>query len=145
MSATTVWEGLRERLLTVSGLLDVTLGEPANVRALPCLYVAFNRFDRESEASPPSNGAITIMRYSLTSRLIVRWQDNPDAESQVLSFVNAIPFAISSDPHLGGRITSGGATTTDGVTGYVAIGGVTYRIIDFTHRVVEKGARSALL
>jgi hypothetical protein len=142
MSAATAWEGLRERFLTVAGLQDVILGEPPNVLATPMIYTVFERFERDAEASPPSSSALTIMRYRFRSRVLIRWQDNPDAELQVLAYVNAVPFAITSDPHLGGRIASGGATTPEGVTLFVTIGGVTYRAIEFTYSVVEKGARS---
>lgn len=133
MSAVTMYQGLEERFRTVPGLANILLGEPTAIHSTPALYTVMTRFEREQV------GQITAMRYFFMHRLAILWQDNPQAEMQLLTLLNAIPASVDQSPTLGGRIVQGLAKTTAGDAGYVPIGDVLYRICDFTSDVLEKG------
>ena len=139
MSALTMWQGLEERLKTIEGLTNILLGEPTSIHDTPAIYTVLASVVRSQE------GQVTAMRYSFIHRLVIRWQDNPQAEMQLLTLLNAIPASIDKSPTLGGRITQGLARVTTGDAGYVPIGDTLYRICDFTSDVLEKSAvRSGL-
>lgn len=139
MSAVTMWQGLEERFKSVDGLTNIILGEPTSIQDTPALYTALLRVERSQ------HGQVTAMHYFFTHRLVIGWQDNPQAEMQLLTFVNAIPASIDRSETLGGRITQGLAKVIAGDAGYVRIGETTYRICDFTSDVLEKAAvRSGL-
>lgn len=142
MSALTVWQGLEERFRTVSGLQNIILGESTALHELPCLYTVLESFERTMASLPPADN-LTAMHYHFTHRLVIRWQDYQQAEMQLLSFINAIPAAVDADATLGGRITRGNVRITDGVAGFVDIGGVKYRIVDFATDALEKDTRSS--
>lgn len=134
-----MYQGLEERFRTIPGLTNIILGEPTAVHSTPALYTALTRFERSQ------HGQVTAMRYFFMHRLVITWQDNPQAEMQLLTLLNAIPASIDGSPTLGGRIVEGLAKTTVGDAGYVAIGDTLYRICDFTSDILEKAAvRSGL-
>jgi len=139
MSALTMWQGLYERFRTIPGLTNILLGEPTAIQDTPALYTALASFERSQ------HGQVTAMRYRFTHRLVVVWQDNPQAEMQLLTLLNAIPYSVDVSPTLGGRIVEGLAKVTAGDTGYAKIGETLYRICDLTSDVLEKAAvRSGL-
>lgn len=132
MSALIVYQGLEERFRTIPGLQNIILGEPTALHELPCLYTAFYRFERTQ------HGQITGMRYYFVHRLLLRWQDFPQAEMQLITMLNLIPAAIDADQKLGGRLPDGLASITDGTTGFITIGETKYRIVDYTSNTLEK-------
>lgn len=133
MSALTVYQGLEERFRTVHGLQNTILGEPTAAHTLPCLYTALEHFERTQ------SGQVTAMHYFFTHRLVIAWQDNEQAEMQLLTLLNLIPAALDQDAQLGQRLPMGFAKITDGVAGFQEIGGTKYRIVDYTCNVLEKG------
>ena len=134
-----MYQGLEERFKTIAGLTNIILGEPTAIESTPALYTALARFERSQ------HGQVTAMRYSFTHRLVIQWQDNPQAEMQLLTLLNAIPASVDLSSRLGGRIVEGLAKVTAGDTGYAKIGDTLYRICDFTSDVLEKAAvRSGL-
>lgn len=137
MSAVTVYQGLEERFRTVEGLKTIILGEPTGGHELPCLYTAYERFTRPLRNAPPARN-LTAMDHTFAHRLLIRWQDFEQAEMQLLTFVDAIPDAIDRDPKLGGRLTKGYAAISEGITGFVTISNIKYRVIDFTSAIIEK-------
>lgn len=134
MSALIMYQGLEERFRTISGLTNILLGEPTSVHATPALYTALLRFERST------SGNVTTMRYFFIHRLIVQAQGNPQAEMQILTFLNAIPAAIDQSYNLGGRIIEGLAQIKAGDTGFVKIGETLYRVCDFVTDIKENGA-----
>jgi hypothetical protein len=142
MSALTVYQGLESVFRGVDSLRTIMLGEPTGDLDLPGLYTAFESFDRPLEGRPPGDN-VTGMTYRFVHRLMIQWVDFQQAEMQLLTFINKIPFAVASDPQLGGRITSGVAKIVAGDAGFVTIGGVKYRVVDFRSETLEKGARSS--
>ena len=142
MSAVTVYQGLESIFRTVDGLRTVMLGEPTGDMDLPGLYTAFDDFDRPLEGRPPGDN-VTGMTYHFVHRLMIQWVDFQQAEMQLLTFINKIPSAVAHDAQLGGRLTSGTAKIVAGRAGFVTIGGVKYRVVDFRSETLEKGARSS--
>ncbi len=129
MSYSDVLEGLKERLDTLATLTNVLTYAPTSVHETPMVYMLYDR----SEYS--HNQPAKVSRYFINVRLVVRWQDNEQAELQVIPFIDSIPGAVLADPHLGGRIVGGMAMITDGEGGFATIAGVEYRVVDFTANV----------
>lgn len=142
MSALTVYLGLEERFKTVADLRNIILGEPTAAHDLPCLYTAFEGFDRVLGGLPPADN-LTGMTYRFVHRLLIRWQDRSEAEEELLHFINSIPAAVDAEPTLGGRITRGNARISEGLAGFQMVGDTKYRAIDFFSTVLEKAPRSA--
>lgn len=137
MSAVTVYQGLEERFRTVDGLRTVMLGSPSGDLDLPGLYTAYQSFGRPLRNAPPASN-ITGMQHVYATRLVIRWQDFQQAEMQLLTLLDAIPDSIDEDPRLGSRVGAGYAWCSDAITGFAEIGGVTYRVVDYTIHVLEK-------
>lgn len=134
-----MYQGLEERFRAVDGLTTILLGEPSSVHAAPALYTALLRFTRAT------SGNVTTMHYFFMHRLVILWQDNPQAEMQLLNLTNAIPAAIDDDSRLGGRIVGGMAQIVTGDAGYTRIGDILYRILDFTSDVKENGTAKGVI
>jgi len=137
VSALSCYQGLESAFRGIAGLRGVMLGEPSGNMDLPCLYTAYQSFDRPLRNSPPARN-ITGMSHQFACRLVIQWQDNAQAEMQLLTFLDAIPDAIDADPRLGGRLYGGVAWCASGITGFVRIGDVLYRIVDYAITVLEK-------
>ena len=80
------------------------------------------------------------MPIRFVARIYFLWQEFSEAELQLDPFVNAIGAAIDEDPQLGGKLTRGYARVTDAKAGWVAVGGVVYRILDTFIEAVDKAA-----
>lgn len=141
MTATTVWEGLRERFVDLMGEKRVILGEPSAIHDPPVLITVFDRTERKAEGREPSNSTVTIIKYFFAHRIAVQWVDNPVAEAAIIVYANSVPAAINADPSLGGRVDN--TRISDGVTDWATYGGTKYRVLDFTSESLEKVARSA--
>lgn len=137
MSALTVYAGLEAVLTPIEGLNAVILGEPTAIHDPPALYVVYQSFQRVLRSNPPASN-LTGMQHVYALRLVIQWQDNLEAEYQLLSLIDPIPAAIDADPQLSGAITRGAARITDATTGFATIGGTLYRICDYTCEVLEK-------
>lgn len=131
MSYSDVLAGLHTRLDTVSGL-TVVMGEPASVQTSPLLYSALENVTREVQ------GTTVRVTYRTLHRLCIRWGEREQAEAELAALVNAIPMTIDASPRLGGQ-TRGQATMTAGEAGYVTLGGVVFRSMDFYSSVMEVG------
>lgn len=132
MSYATILAGLHTRLVTVTGLNAVLDYVPTAVQDPPIVYSLLQR------ASITRSGQVVATTYRILHRVVIRWQDNEQAEIEASSFVNAIPAAVAADPHLGGALVSGYADISECDSGFADIGEVTYRILDFYSTVVEK-------
>lgn len=121
----------------VEGVRTVLLGEPTGDMDLPGVYTAYTSFERPLRNNPPANN-LTGMQHTFTTRLVIRWVENSQAEMQLITLLDAIPNAIDADPQLSGRITGGVARVTTGAAGYITIGGVLYRVIDYTIVILDK-------
>lgn len=137
MTALTVYQGLEERFRTVEGLRTILLGNPTGDLDLPGLYTAYQQFSRPIRNAPPARN-VTGMTHLFISRLVIQWVDFQAAEMQLLTLLDAIPDSIDRDPKLGGRLNSGMAACSDGISGFAEIGKATYRVVDFSIQVIEK-------
>jgi hypothetical protein len=139
MGAFECWEGIQERLLTISGIGDVLLGEPRGAIDKPAIYGIYSDFDTVLKSSPPGHG-LRGKEHRFQLDLIISWVDQVAAETQLLGLLDAVTDSIEDDPHLGGRVPNGAAWCSRGVTGFATLGGSKFRIARYTCNVVEKRA-----
>ena len=132
MSYATVLAGLHARLATVPGLNAVLDYIPTSVHEPPILY---SRLER---GSITLSGQLQATTYRILHRVVIRWQDNEQAEIEANAFMASVPAAVNADPWLGGTLTSGSAYILEWDSGFAEIGEITYRVLDFYSTVVEK-------
>ena len=132
MSYATILAGLHTRLATVAGLNAVLDYVPTSVQDPPIIYSLLQRVKIAYAAQ------VRTATYRILHRVVIRWQDNEQAELEASPFVDAIPAAVHADPHLGGALTSGYAEISECESGFAEIGEATYRVLDFYSTVVEK-------
>lgn len=132
MSYQDIVEGLQERFETVSGLEAVLAYVPTSIGSTPMMYLLLD------SATTERSGQVLAIRYRVLARLAVLWQDNEQAELEVMPLVDAIIGAVEADPHLGSALTSGYARINEVEAGWDEIGGVTYRVVDFYADVLAK-------
>lgn len=130
MSYETIVAGLTTCFETIEGLTVLDY-EPTSIEP-PTLYTLFDSFQKERQ------GQIKSTRWRSLHRVCVHWQDNEQAEQQIRPYLASVPAAIDADPHLGEALHLGLASITEGIGGWVSIGGVIYRCIDFYSSVLEK-------
>ncbi len=133
MSYATILAAIHERLETVGGIEAILVGEPATVQVSSLIYSMLRSFTRESQ------GTTVKITYRTRHRLCIRYENPPKAEEALIGFVNTIPAAICA-PRKWGRIPGGDMTITLGEAGFVTIGGIEYRSLDFTSEVIEFAA-----
>lgn len=134
---TDVIAGLVEVLEGVQGINAIKAHEPTSIGLPPEMYLLLHSAERISKAG------VAGWKYSVICRLCIQWVDNETAEQQLMPFVNAVPAALEapSAGQLNGALLHGAVAVSKAEAGYVPIGGVLYRILDFYIDVVEKGAR----
>lgn len=132
MSYATILAGLHARLETVAGLNAVLDYVPTAVHDPPIVYSLLQR------VSITRSGQVRSTTYRILHRVVIRWQDNEQAEIEASPFVDSIPLAVEADPQLGGALISGYADISECESGFAEIGEVVYRILDFYATVVEK-------
>jgi hypothetical protein len=137
MSYRAVLTGLHTVFEGVSPPIPVLLRyEPTAIHQTPTLYSLLDTVNRQRQ------GQIRAATYRVLNRLVFRWQDNEQAEEELIPYVDAIANAIDSDAHLSGALDSGLATVNDMEAVFVSIGGVIYRALDIYVDVLEKTAIS---
>jgi len=132
-----MYQGLAERYATIDGLRSIILGSPTGDMDLPGIYTAYSQFSRPLRNAPPASN-LTGMDHVFISRLVIRFVDYHNSEMELITLLDSIPDSIDRDPRLGGRLAGGMAYCGDAQTGFAEIGGVTYRIVDYTVRILEK-------
>lgn len=132
--AVIIYQGLEECFRAIPGIRSVMLGEPTNDIETPAIWTAFLRFDRGT------TGQVSAMSLLFIHRLTILWQDFQRAEMQLLTYVNAIPASVDANPQLSGRIPMGLSRITMGDAGFITIGNVKYRVLDFTSETMDKAA-----
>lgn len=137
MTALTVYQGLENCFKTVDGLRVIMLGEPTAIQDAPLLYTVYQSFDRPLRNISPARNVIG-MDHLFASRLVIQFVENAQCEMQLLTLLDAIPDSIDLDPRLGGRLNSGIAWCSDGVSGFATIGGAQYRVVDYSIHCMEK-------
>lgn len=130
-----MWHALEARLRTIDGLTNIVLGEPTSIQDAPCLIGVYGSLDILLKSEPPARN-INGTNHVFALRLAVKWQDNPQAEMQLLTLVDRIPAAI--DAHLGAALNKGMARCSGGVSGFAEYGKEKFRVVDYTVNVLEK-------
>lgn len=138
MSAVTVWQGLEERFKTIEGLEGIVLGEPTSIQSTPLLYAGYALADQVLRSQAPASN-LDAITHTFGVRLVFDYQDNPQAEMQLLALADSVPSAINDDPRLGGRLYGGIAKSTRARAGFAVIAKKIYRVLDFDVEVLEKG------
>lgn len=137
MSAVTVWQGLEERFRTIEGLEAIVLGEPTAIPSTPLLYAGYASADQIMRSQAPARN-LDAITHTFAVRLVFDYQDNPQAEMQLLTLADSVPSAINDDPRLGNRLYGGIASSTQALSGFARIADKVYRVLDFTVQVIEK-------
>lgn len=137
MSAVTVWAGLYERFLTIEGLQAILLGEPTSIQSTPLLYAGYASADQIMRSTEPARN-LDGLTHIFGVRLVFDYQDNPQAEMQLLTLADSVPYAINLDPRLGNRLHGGIAKSTLALGGFARIADKLYRVLDFEVTVIEK-------
>jgi len=132
MSYATVLTGMHVRFATVSGIAAMLTYEPQTVQVSPLLYSVLDNVEITR------SGQVRAYRYRILHRLLVPWQNNPQAELLLIPYVNSIPAAVDADPHLGTVLSSGIAEIERIDAVYVTFAGVVFRALDFYSNVLEK-------
>lgn len=135
MSAVTVWQGLEARLKTIQGLTNIMLGEPTTIQDSPALIVVYGGQEVKLRSSPPAQN-LNGIEHTFAIRLAVKWQDNAQAEMQLITLVDAVARVI--DPHLGQALSRGLARPPTALTGFAEYGKEKFRVADYTCLIFEK-------
>jgi hypothetical protein len=132
MSYEAIREAIDTVLLTIPGLTVIDY-EPQSVES-PTMYSLLSSVRRDySEA-----GHIVRITYRTRHRLLVLWRDNEAAENSITPFVDSIPAALDADPKIGAKAQDGAIVEIYGDTpGWITLGGVEYRCIDFISEITE--------
>jgi hypothetical protein len=126
-----VLDGIEDRLETISGL-TVLIGAPTSVHALPAIYTILDGITWEQY------GRTLAPRYRLLHRVVVRWQDNAQAEVELAEFANSIKAAIEADHHLDGLLgDSAGVEIRNADADWIEIGGTLYRCLDIYSEILD--------
>ena len=129
MSYSAIVSGIQTRLATITSLKANLVYAPKGIDDTPMTYILLDGAELTHNA-----GTMTIM-YRVTVRLVTRWQENDQAEAEILPYVDSIVDAIRAAPMLGGAAYNAWVSEIEGL--WVTIGGIEYRAVDFTVRVKE--------
>ena len=132
MSYSAIVAALNGLIEDVTGIVIVLDYAPTAIHDSPLVYTTLDNL------TISRSGQVITDRYRIQSRLVVRWQDNEEAESTCVTLMPLIVAAVEADPHLSGVITSGWVEIVEVDAVWVDIAGVTYRVYDFYTSAVEK-------
>jgi hypothetical protein len=82
-----------------------------------------------------------LIDYVIPLRILVKWQDNVNAESELMEFLPGGLYSITallSDGSPGEVVTGTVVTTYEAEGGYLNVAGTLYRIADFNINVRDK-------
>lgn len=129
MSYANIIAGLKTRLETLDGLASVLTAPPTAIHDTPMVYMLLDSGDVTHQAQ------VVTTLHSVTLRLVVRWQENEEAEKLVQPYVDSVVDAIRGDPYLDGNAQNAWISHYEG--GWATIAGVEYRVVDFTATVKD--------
>lgn len=135
LSYTDIVTGHHERFATVLDASRLLKYEPSGIDNPPLLYTVLVSFEDAPQ------GQIAARRYRLMHRLVLLWQDNQQAEIELMPYVDSIPATINGSTlgrRLNDRLTAGLAIISEARAGYIQVSGVWYRSLDFFSTVVSK-------
>jgi hypothetical protein len=112
------------RLQQVSGAV-VLLGEPSSAQETPLVYLLSYQTDYRY------SGGHEIIDLRPHIRLLVRWQDAPNAETELLTLQGAVHDLVTSPPILSCKVT-----WEQTVYRFFSMGGTLYRTAVLAPRLV---------
>jgi hypothetical protein len=115
---------LYARLQQLSGAV-VVLGEPPTVQDTPLVYLMSFQTDYRY------SGGHEIVDLRPRIRLVVRWQDAPNAETELLTLQGAVHDLVTNEPVMACRVT-----WEQTVYGYLSVGGTRYRLAQLAPRLI---------
>ena len=124
MSYPLIVAALKAALEAVSGVKYTLDYEPKAIHDAPMLYLLLDGVERDDQGNA---GVKTI--YDIAATLVIRWQDNEQAERQLIAMLDGIMGALDTDPTLGGM--NGWAGIVSAEAGYMDVSGTKYRIVVF--------------
>jgi len=117
---------------TVTGIGPVLSYEPKAFQAFPTMYTLL---DRSEWFQMGMGGGSRTPVYELSSVLVFPWQDEAEAESDMVAFVDAIPAAVHADMTLGGVLDDGSnCIVEDCEPEFIEANGVRYKALRFSVR-----------
>jgi hypothetical protein len=132
MSLTAIMAATVTAFEAVTGVHYVLDYEPKAVHDTPMVYLLLDDFDRDQAPD-----GIIQTDWRLLATLVLRWQDNEQAEQDLVSLVDSCAAALDADPTLGDILNGGYALLSGGDAGYIEASGTKYRIVSFTVEVTE--------
>lgn len=97
--------------------------EPQSVDTTPMAYLLFDsrdhNFVRQARTFESS--------YQMLLRVVIQWQENEQAELELMPWVDSVPEALESDLAL----VREGVRVAGCTGGFVTINGVLFRVLDF--------------
>jgi hypothetical protein len=112
------------RLQQLSGAV-VVLGEPPTVQDTPLVYLMSFQTDYRY------SGGHEIVDLRPRIRLVVRWQDAPNAETELLTLQGAVHDLVTTEPVMACRVT-----WEQTLYGYLTVGGTRYRMAQLAPRLI---------
>lgn len=99
----------------------------------PCLYTVLGSIPEMNQLTNQEE-----IVYDILMRLLLRYTDAEKAEVDATTFIDRIITKYRSSIKLDGAISNGNARLIGARAGYIAVGTVIYRMIEFTLRVTER-------
>lgn len=127
-----VLDGLHTRFATLGTIKRLLKYEPTSIAAFPTLYSLLDNADY-GEANQ-----VKYTRYSILHRLVFRWQDNEQAELELMPYIDSLPATVAASRHLDGALNKGDAKIARCQGTFVTIGGALFRCLDFYSDVLSK-------
>ena len=134
MSYTTIIAAVDVVNAAITGIRSHYTYEPMTP-ATPCLYAILGSIPEMNQYPHMEE-----IKYDILLRLLLRYTNVEKAEDDAITFIDRIITAYRSAVQLDGTLTNGNARLIGGRAGYVAVGSVIYRLIEFTLRVTERTA-----
>lgn len=114
------------RLLELPGAV-VLMGEPSAIQSVPLVYL----LSYQTDYRRASGHEIVDLRPRI--RLVVRWQDAPTAEAELLTLQGAVHDLVAADPTLAGVCR---VTWEQTLYGYLSVAGTRYRMAQLAPRLL---------
>lgn len=131
MSLADVLDGMDAIFQSVEGVALTLQSEPQSLADTPAIYSLVDRVTRLQD------GAMVRVTYRILHRLCLLWQDPEASEAELIGLIDAIPLAVDANPTLSGVLDDDAAFIVSADTGWVKIGAVEYRTVDFVSECMQ--------
>lgn len=101
----------------------------------PCLYTILGSIPEMNQLTSQEE-----IVYDILMRLLLRYTDVEKAEEDAITFIDRMIVKYRESVKLDGTLSDGNARLIGARAGYIAVGKIIYRMIEFTLRVTERQA-----